>query len=118
MWVAEDIDGLLQLGEILRADQDGRHVTVAGQHDPLVLVFHAVDKLRQMIADRAQRLDAHGHNCGPTRALVSNAAGKPTTAPRRAAAAGYVGAYVRAGRQVREWAKVSCKGQGAVYRGE
>src|SRR5579859_6170710 len=64
LWVAEDVDGLLHLGQILGADQDGRRVTVAGQHDPFMGVLDPVDELGQVVADGPQRFDAHGHNCG------------------------------------------------------
>lgn len=44
--VAEDVDGLLHLSEILWTDKHSRGVAVAGQHDPLMLTFHPVNELR------------------------------------------------------------------------
>ena len=49
--IPEDVYGLLKLREILWADENCRRMAVTGQYDPLMLALHAIDVLREMVAD-------------------------------------------------------------------
>jgi hypothetical protein len=49
--ISEDVYSFLKLREILWADENCCRVAVAGQYDPLMLALHAIDILRQVIAD-------------------------------------------------------------------
>src|SRR5664279_5550222 len=69
--VAEDGNGLFELGEIRRADHDGRITPVAGDDDALVLVFHGAHPRRSSVC-------AHW---GQTRPAAARFAGGPVTAP-------------------------------------
>ena len=62
--IAEDVEGLFELGEILGTDQHGSRMAVAGHDDPFVVVFHPVDHLAEVVPHIAQGVGTHGHNCG------------------------------------------------------
>jgi hypothetical protein len=49
--IAEDVDCLLHLRQILAAHDHSGWLDVARHHDTLVLVFHTVDHLGQVVAD-------------------------------------------------------------------
>lgn len=63
--IAESIQSLFQFSEIFRTQEHRCGTAVAGNSDPVVFAFDTVDNLAEPISDLAQRLDAHGHNCGP-----------------------------------------------------
>ena len=62
--IAQDVDRLLHLGEILRTENDRRRLSVAGNHDAFMLVLDPIDDLGQVVSDIPQGLSRHGHNCG------------------------------------------------------
>jgi hypothetical protein len=49
--IAQHIDGLFTLGQVLRADQNGSCTAVPGNHDPLMLALNSVHELRRVVAD-------------------------------------------------------------------
>lgn len=65
--VAENVDGLFELGEVVEAEEDSRGASVAGYGDALVVVFDTIDDLTEVLADGAERLIAHVHNRGRTK---------------------------------------------------
>lgn len=65
IWVAEHLQGLLDLRQVLRADEHGCGVAIAGDDYTLVLALDAVDEFAEVITHGAERLGTHGHNCGP-----------------------------------------------------
>ena len=69
LWVAEHRQGLLQLGEVLGAEQDGDLAAAAGDGHPFVVLLNRVDQLRQVVSNGSQRLSRHGHNGGELDAL-------------------------------------------------
>jgi ligand-binding sensor protein len=52
--VAEHLDGFLELGQILNADQDSGDTTIAGDDDTLVLMLDAIDDLAEVVANSPQ----------------------------------------------------------------
>jgi hypothetical protein len=63
--VAEHRQGLLQLGEVLGAEQYRDLAAFAGDGHPLVVLLNPVDQLGQVVPNGSQRLSGHGHNRGP-----------------------------------------------------
>ena len=51
--VAEDREGLLELGKVVGTDDDRSRSTVAGDRHPLVLVLDAVDDFAQVVTNLA-----------------------------------------------------------------
>lgn len=65
--IAEHREGLLQLFEVVRAQDDGCGLAVTRDGDSVMLALDAVDNVAEVVANLAERLDTHGHNCGPAR---------------------------------------------------
>ena len=53
-----------ELGQVVRTDQDSGSVVGTGHDDALMLVFHAIDDVAEVVADCPQGLRIHGHHCG------------------------------------------------------
>ena len=62
--VSEDVEGLLELGKVVWADEDRGRTTVTSHGDALTLTLHPVDDVAEMVADLAERLNPHGNKCG------------------------------------------------------
>ena len=62
--VGQHLESLLEGREVVRAHDDRGRTSVARHRHTLVLALYAVDHLAEAIADVAQRLGSHGHNCG------------------------------------------------------
>ncbi len=60
--ITEHVNCLLQLLMVLGAHDHGGRLAVARHYDWLVLVFHPVDDLGEVVADISKRLSRHDHN--------------------------------------------------------
>jgi hypothetical protein len=49
LWVTEDRQGFLELGQVLRAEDDGDRASVARDRDALVLVLDAIDDIAEVM---------------------------------------------------------------------
>lgn len=58
------VDGLLQLRQILRTQDDCRRLAVAGNQDAFMLVLHPINDLGEVVTDIPQGLSRHDHSCG------------------------------------------------------
>lgn len=65
--VTEDGQGLLEFGQVLGAEDDGDGSAVAGDGDALVFALHPRDHIAEVVADVAEWLNGHVHNCGAQR---------------------------------------------------
>jgi hypothetical protein len=50
--IQENIEGLLEFGQVVRVDQHDDRTTIPGQCHALVVDLYAIDKFTEMIADR------------------------------------------------------------------
>lgn len=68
--IAQHVDGLLQLRQVLRTQDDCRRLAVAGDHDAFMLVLHPINDLGQVVTDIPQGLGRYDRNCGASGAPV------------------------------------------------
>jgi hypothetical protein len=71
LWIAEDRQSFLELGQVLGAEDDSDRAPVAGDRDALVLVLDTVDDIAEVIADVAKGFNGPAHNCGALTAPAS-----------------------------------------------
>lgn len=87
--ISQDGQRFLELGEVLWTEEHSSGPAVAGHHDPLVLTFHPVHQLGQVVADGTQWLDGHATVVASARRTSSPGAWVgPSCASSRAAEGG------------------------------